>query len=104
MHIDNKKKKFLDLDSGPTDGLDDTRVTARKEYSINFTEQENKFCLSLHYNGMYNYIFVNGVEVYTFKANDCGLYRYVYNFSVVHDNIKIDDVLDINKYLMINTK
>ena len=53
---------------------------------------------------MYNYIFVNGVEVYTFKANDCGLYRSVYNFSVVYDNIKIDDVLDINKYLMINTK
>ena len=61
VHIDNKKKDFLDLDSDPTDGLDDTRVTARKEYSINFTEQENKFCLSLRYNGMCNYIFVNGV-------------------------------------------
>ena len=53
---------------------------------------------------MYNYIFVNGVEVYKFKANNSRLYRYVYNFSVAHDNIKVDDVLDIHKYLMINTK
>ena len=104
VHIDNKKKEFLDLDSGTRDGLDDTRVTARKEYSINFTEQDNKFFLVLHYNGMYNYIFANGVEVYKFKANNSRLYRYVYNFSVAHDNIKVDDVLDIHKYLMINTK
>ena len=30
----------------------------------------NKFCLSLHYNGINSYLFVNGVEVYKFKAKD----------------------------------
>ena len=30
----------------------------------------NKFCLSLHYNGVNSNLFVNGVEVYKFKAKD----------------------------------
>ena len=30
-----------------------------------------KFCLSLHYNGANSCLFVNGREIYKFKANDC---------------------------------
>ena len=29
-----------------------------------------KFCLSLHYNEVNSYLFVNGTEVYKFKAKD----------------------------------
>ena len=29
-----------------------------------------KFCLSLHYNGANSYLFVNGTEIYKFKAKD----------------------------------
>ena len=29
-------------------------------YSINFTEHNKKFCLSLHYNEGSSYLFVNG--------------------------------------------
>ena len=39
-------------------------------YSINFTVTKKKFCLSLHYNGADSYLFVNGTEIYKFKAND----------------------------------
>ena len=39
-------------------------------YSINFTEQNKKFCLSLHYNGASSYLFVNGTEIHKFKAKD----------------------------------
>ena len=39
-------------------------------YSINFTEKNKKFCLSLHYNGANSYLFVNGTEIYKFKAKD----------------------------------
>ena len=28
------------------------------------------FCLSLHYNGANSYLFVNGTEIYKFKAKD----------------------------------
>ena len=46
----------------PTQGLEHT-LTAEKMYSINFTEKNKKFCLSLHYNGENSYLFVNGTEV-----------------------------------------
>ena len=39
-------------------------------YSINFTVTNIKLCLSLHYNGANSYLFVNGTEIYKFKAND----------------------------------
>ena len=39
-------------------------------YSINFTVTKKKFCLSLHYNGENSYLFVNGTEIYKFKAKD----------------------------------
>ena len=32
---------------------------------------KKKFCLSLHYNGANSYLFVNGTEVYKFKAKAC---------------------------------
>ena len=39
-------------------------------HSINFTENNKKFCLSLHFNGANSYLFVNGTENYKFKAKD----------------------------------
>ena len=69
VHIDNKKKYILVLGWGQTQGLEHT-LTAEKMYSINFTEINKKFCLSLHYNGANSYLFVNGTEIYKFKAKD----------------------------------
>ena len=57
--IDNKKKDILILRKEPTQGLEHT-LTAEKMYSINFTMTRKKFCLSLHYNGVNSYSFVNG--------------------------------------------
>ena len=45
-------------------------MTAEKEDAINFSEQQNKFCLSVHYNGVNNYKFVSGVEIYKLEAKD----------------------------------
>ena len=39
-------------------------------YSINFTANRKKFCLSLHYNGANSYLFVNGTKIMKFKAKD----------------------------------
>ena len=39
-------------------------------YSINSAVTKKKFCLSLHYNGANSYLFVNGTEIYKFKAKD----------------------------------
>ena len=69
VHVDNKKKYILILGKSPTQGLEHT-ITAGKMYSINFTVTKEKFCLGLHYNGANSYLFVNGTEIYKFKAKD----------------------------------
>ena len=37
-------------------------------HSINFTEQNKNFYLSLHYDGANSYLFIKGTEIYKFKA------------------------------------
>ena len=93
-------------------------------YSINFTKENTKFCLSLHYNGANSYLFVNGTEIIKFKAKDSeiipyslcleniskdwtndnvkitGYNDYIYDFSTDCDVINKSDILDIHKYLM----
>ena len=39
-------------------------------YSINFTENIKKFCLSLHHNKKNSYLFVNGAKTVKFKSKD----------------------------------
>ena len=67
--IDNRKKDILILGKTPTQGLEHT-LSAEKIYSINFTEHNKKFCLSLHYNGANSYLFVNVKEIHKFKVKD----------------------------------
>ena len=93
-------------------------------YSISFTITKKKFCMSLHYNGASSYLFVNGIEMYKFKAKDSaivasplcwgniskdclannmkknGLTGYVYDFSADYSTVTVDDIKDIHKYLM----
>ena len=48
VHVDNKGKDILILGKGPTQGLDEHSLTAEKMYSVNFTDNGDKCCLSLH--------------------------------------------------------
>ena len=121
-HIDNKKKDILILGKGQTLGLEH-KLTAEKMYSINFAVTK-KNCLSLHYNYLNSYLFVNGTEIYRFKAKDSkivpatlclgiiskewsvdnmkktGFTGYVYDFSVDYDCISVDDIKDIHNCSM----
>ena len=49
--IGNKKNDILVLGRSSTQGLDNTKLTAEAQYSINFSKSNRKFCLNLHYNG-----------------------------------------------------
>ena len=75
IHIDNKGKDRLILGIGPTQLLSENSLTAEKMYSINFTVTKKKFCLSLHYNRANSYLFVNGTEIYKFKASKSIMFR-----------------------------
>ena len=66
-HIDNKGKDILIVE-GPTQGLDDTTLTAEPKYPINFTQSGKRFVLSLHYNGSNSFLFVNVTKIFQFKA------------------------------------
>ena len=70
VHVDNNKKGILILGDGPIQGLDGTTLTTEKLYSVNFTQDNKKLCLSLYYNGANSYLFVNGTEIHKFKAKD----------------------------------
>ena len=120
----NSKKNVLVLGKDFVQGLDNTAIYGGKLYSINFTENNKKFSLSLHYNGASSCLFVNGTEIYKFKAKDSeivtsplclgnisklfsvdnmkktGLNGCVYDFSIDYDAIAVDDILDIRKYVM----
>ena len=113
-HVQNKKKTYQYQE----------QVTAEKMHSINFAVTKKKFCLSLHYNGANGYLFVNGTEIYKCKAKDSeivasplclgniskdwstdnmkktGFNGQVYDFSVDYEATNIDDIKDIDKYLM----
>ena len=78
--------------------------------------------MSLHYNGVNSYLFVNGKEIFTLKAKDSeitpyelclgniskdwsidnmkntGLKGCIYDFSVDYDAITVSDILGIHKY------
>ena len=64
--IDNREKSILILGKVSTQWLEHT-MSAEKMYSINSTERNKKFCLSLHYKGANGYLFVNGKEIHKFK-------------------------------------
>ena len=79
--------------------------------------------MSLLYNGANSYLFVNGTNIYKFKAKDSeivatplcigniskdwsldnmkkGFNGYVYDFSVDYDATDVESFKDIHKYLM----
>ena len=115
--IKNRICWFLIKDS--TDGLGETSLIAEKEYSINFTEQNKKFCLSLYYNGVNSQIFVNGVDIYKFKSKNSeinlatlwldnvlkwfsgGLYGSDCDCLGNYDSIGVGIILDIHICLMV---
>ena len=122
--IDNKRKDILILGFSPAYGLGEHSLTPEKKYSINFTKANTRFCLSLHYNRANSYLFVNGKKIRKFTAHDLeivpnnlclgnvskdfsasnmkktGFNGHIYDFSVDYDSIDVDDILDIDKYLM----
>ena len=116
IEIDNKGKDILILGRDPTQGLGERSLSAEKMYSINFTKENTKFSLSLHYNEANSYLFVNGTEIHKFKAKDSviipnnlclenvskdfslsnmkktGFNGYIYDFTVDYDSIEVFDI------------
>ena len=128
-HANNKTRNILVLGKELIEGTDGRKIYAEKMYSINFTKGKTRFCLSLHYNKENSNLFVNGTEIYKFKAKEyeikdgeiemclgnistgfsaanmkkTGLYGNVYDFSIDLTPIAVNYMLDIHNYLMKKT-
>ena len=102
---------------------DDMAALAQQWKSSAFSKVRTKFCFSLHYNSDNNYFFVNGKEIFKFKANcknvdfptqfcrgsisnqfsafnfrEVSLKRI---FSVDYNVIDKSDILNVHKYLIL---
>ena len=94
-------------------------------YKTDFTEQDKKFVLSLHYNNDDSYFFVNGVQQLKFKTKNSeiartpfslgnistdfstanvtktGLFGNAYDFAVDYIPISgVKTIYDVHRYLM----
>ena len=75
-------------------------------YSISFTVTEKKLCLSLHYNGVNSYFFVNGTEIYKLKAKDSEIVATPLCLGNISkdwsiDNIKRQDLMHMSMILVL---
>ena len=83
VYINKEKKDILIFGKAPTQVLDDTTLTAKAEYSINFSRPQKNFCLSLHYNGSKSFLFVNTTKIYQFKAKDFEIKKYPLCLAII---------------------
>ena len=63
VHINNNGKDILILGEEPTQGSGNTRLTAEGIYPVNFTQQNKRFILSVHFNGTNGFLFVNATKI-----------------------------------------
>ena len=87
MHVDNKKKNFLILGKSSTQGPNDTTLTTKAEYSVNFTGQGK--------HGSSSYLFGNGVKIYQFKAKESELNAYPVCFGNILKDFSNDNMKQI---------
>ena len=86
-YIDNKGKYILIPGKGPTQELEHT-LTAEKFYSINF----KNFSLSLHYDGVNSYLFVNGTGSIKFKAKYLEIAAYPLCLGNISKDWSVDNM------------
>ena len=124
VHSNNKANNIFIMGDGFVQGINDTTLYAEKIYRKNFSAVNEKFVLSLHYNGDNSYLFVNGKQELKFKAKDeqivkeklclgkisddwtvanaekTGLFGEVYDFAVDYTAVNIGEIYNVDRYLM----
>ena len=125
IHATNRANNIYVMGKEFIQGINNTTIYAEKLFHNNFTELEEKFVLSLHYNGDNSYLFANGRQELKFKAKDdqmideklyignlsgewtksesekTGLYGNIYDFVVDYRAINgVKPIYDMHRYLM----
>ena len=90
-----RKKDILIIGEGPTQESDDTTLTAKAKYPINFTQSGKRFVLSLHYNGSNSSLFVNATKAYQFKAKNSAIKDYAMRLGNISKDFTIDNLKNL---------
>ena len=61
-HTNNQKDNVLVLGEGPTKAINDS-ICAAEKTTVNFSKAKAKFCLSLHYNDVKSFLYVNKIDL-----------------------------------------
>ena len=88
----NKGNNILILFEGPTQGLDDTSLTAGAKYPINYAQSGKRFVLSLYYDESNSFLFANAAKVYQFKAKNSEIKYYVLCLSNILKDFTINNM------------
>ena len=124
-HANNRANNIYVMGELFIQGTNNTTIYAEKKFYRNFTDPGKKFILSLHYNGDYSYLFVNGRQELKFKcktdqlvieklcignlsdqwttieSEKTGLYGNIYDFVVDYEQILgVKVIYDMHRYLM----
>ena len=125
VHATNRANHIYVMGKGFVQGINDTTIYAEKNFYRNFTDPGKKFVLSLHYNGVEIYLFVNGRQGLNFKcktdqlvkeklclgnlsdqwttseSEKTGLYGDIYDFVVDYKSINgVKPIYDMHRYLI----
>ena len=92
VHTDNKNKDILILGEGTTQGLDDTTLTAKAKYYVNFIHLRKRFVWTLHYNLNNSFFFVKATKIYQFKAKDSQTKNYALCLGNISKDFTINNM------------
>ena len=125
VHATNRANHIYLMGTGLTQGINDTKIYAEKNFYRNFTDFGKKIVLSLHYNGDNSYLFVNGRQELKFKvktdqlvkeklwignlrdqwttseSEKTGVYGKIYDFVVDYEQISgVKAIYDMHRHLI----
>ena len=125
VHATNRANHIYLMDTGLTQGINDTTIYAEKNFYRNFTDFGKKIVLSLHYNGDNSCLFVNGRQEFKLKtktdqlvkeklcignlsdqwttseSEKTGVYGKIYDFVVDYEQIaSVKTIYDMHRYLI----
>ena len=85
-------KRYPVFDKGPTDGSDDTTITAKAKYSVNITKsnKDNLFVSTLKFK-LQVFVSLWCKSLYQFKAKDSEIKPWLLCFGNIWKDITVDD-------------
>ena len=95
-HTDNLINDFLILGEGDTPSINRSFGAAEKKIDINISKAKAQYSLSLHYNSDNSYLFMNGKEIYKFKASPKNNVSSRFCLGIISNEFNINDLNEVS--------